>query len=299
MRLLVVAIAACLVVAAPAGATLQASIDPSGLTLTDVAGTADDIRLSTNKVGLFVTLEDESNALGPACPLVSPKFHGFQCEPPPALVHIAAGAGDDSIDASRIATPLQADLGTGSDVLLAGRGNDMIAATADGVRDVVVCGAGQDSVAGVADPNDDVAADCESAQRSFAGSMLPKAVTVAAPSAVTLAIGKANVALKFAATLTTAPPKGSHAKGRLLSRASLPATTGAVTLRFKLPKVSKGFLSRRPSIRVQANVTAIAADGHRYPLSLHAQAPGAHPQLTTLYDNQVRMAIPARLRHPR
>ena len=34
---------ACLLAAAPAGATLQASIDASGLTLTDVAGTADEL----------------------------------------------------------------------------------------------------------------------------------------------------------------------------------------------------------------------------------------------------------------
>jgi hypothetical protein len=71
-----------------------------------------------------------------------------------------------------------------------------------------------------------------------------------------------------------------------------------VKLVFKLPKISKGFLSRRPTIRVQANVTAIAADGKRYPLSLHAQAPGPHPNLTTLFDNQFPLKIPAKLRHP-
>jgi hypothetical protein len=213
-------------------------------------------------------------------------------------VTIAAGAGADQIDASRIATPLQADLGPGSDVLIGGAGNDTIASLADGARDVVDCGAGQDTVAGVADPNDDVAADCESAQRSFAGSRLPKTVTVAKPSTATLAIGRANVPLRFVATLTTAPPKHGKQKPRTLAHASVPATTGAVKLVFALPKVSKGFLSRRPSIRVQANVTAIAADGKSYPLSLHSQAPGSHPHLSTLFDNQFALSIPARLRHP-
>jgi hypothetical protein len=299
MKGLILGVAACLIAAAPAGATLQASVDASALTLTDVTGSADDVTLQTNKVGLFVTVADKANALDPACGLVSDKLHGFECKPAPPLVRIAAGGGNDEIDASRISTPLQADLGAGSDVLVAGGGNDTVAALADGVRDVVVCGAGQDTVAGVADPNDDVAADCESAQRSFAGSMLPKAVTVAAPSTATLAIGRANVPLSFAATLATAPPKGSHTKGRTLAHTSVPAGTGVVKLVFKLPKVSKGFLSRRPSIRVQANVTAIAADGRRYPLSLHAQAPGAHPGLATLFDNQFALKIPARLRHPR
>jgi hypothetical protein len=232
------------------------------------------------------------------CPLVSPKFHGFQCAPG-ALVRLDTGAGDDKVDASRLTTPLQATLGAGSDVLVAGTGNDTIATTADGVRDVVDCGAGQDTVEGVADPNDDVAADCETAQRTFAGSRLPKSVTVAAPSTMTLAIGRANVPLSFTATLTTAPPKNAkHAKVRTLAHAALPAAAGPVQLRFKLAKLSSGFLSRRPSIRVQVNVIAIAADGRRYPLSLHSQAPGPHPKLVTLFDNQVRLALPAKLRHP-
>jgi hypothetical protein len=295
----VLGLAAVLVVAVPAVAKLQATLDPTGLTLTDVSGSSDNVTFSANKVGLFIAVADKANSLDPACPLVSPKFHGFQCKPLPAQITIAAGGGNDRIDASKLSTPLRVDLGAGSDVLIAGAGNDTIASTADGVRDVVVCGAGQDTVAGVADPNDDIGADCESAQRSFAAKRLPKTATVAAPSTMTLSIGRANVPLSFAATLSTAPPKGSHTKGRVLAHASLPATTGPVKLRFKLPKVSKGFLSKRPSIRVQADVTAIDAAGHRYPLSLHSQAPGKQPQLTTLFDNQVRLVIPAKLRHPK
>jgi hypothetical protein len=292
------ALLAALALAPSAGATLTASVDAGGLVLTDADGTADDVTLSTNKAGLFVALDDHGNALGPVCPLVSPKFHGFQCAPS-ALVHLDTGAGDDKVDASRLTTPLQANLGPGSDVLVAGAGNDTVATTADGVRDVVDCGAGQDSVEGLADPNDDLAADCETAQRSFAGSRLPKAVTVAAPSTMTLAIGRANVPLSFTATLTTAPPKhGKHAKARTLAHATVPAAAGPVQLTFKLAKLSSGFLSRRPNIRVQVNVTAIAADGGRYPLSLHSQAPGSHPQLATLFDNQVRLNLPAKLRHP-
>jgi hypothetical protein len=296
MRRLIVGLVAVFAVAAPAGATLQATLDASGLTLTDATGAADDVTLQSNKTGLFVAVADKANALDPACPLVSDKLHGFECKPLPALVSIAAGGGNDRVDASRIAIPLKADLGAGSDVLIAGSGNDTIASLADGVRDVVDCGGGQDTIDGVADPNDDVAADCESAQRSFAGRMLPKKVTVAPPSTVTLPIGRANVPLSFVATLATAPPK--HGKARTIAHASLPATTGPVKLVFELPNVSNGFLSRRSSIRVQANVTAIAADGKRYPLSLHAQAPGAHPQLTTLFDNQFGLAIPKTLRHP-
>ena len=296
------AVTACALLAAlapSAGATLQATVDAGGLALTDVAGTADDATLSTNKTGLFVVLADHANALDPVCPLVSAKFHGFQCEPS-ALIRIDTGAGADRIDASRVPTPLQANLGPGSDVFWGGTGNDTIATIADGVRDVVDCGAGQDVVEGVADPNDDVPADCESAQRSFAASALPKSVTVAAPSTMTLAIGRADAPLGFVATLTTAPPKhGKHAKARTLAQASVPAGTGPVQLRFKLAKLSSGFLSRRPDIRVQVNVTAVAADGRRYPLSLHSKAPGPHPQLGTLYDNQVRLVLPARLRHPR
>jgi hypothetical protein len=193
----------------------------------------------------------------------------------PALVRIDAGAGNDTIDAA----------GT--------------VVVADGQRDVVDCGPGQDVVDGVVDPNDDVYPSCEIAQRSFAASLLPKSTAVAATSTVTLAIGRANVPLRFEATMSTAPPKhGKHAKARSLARATLPATTGAVKLKFKLPSVSKGFLSKRPDIRVQVAVTAIGADGRRYPLQLHAQGPGPHPKLVTLYDNQVRLTIAATLRHP-
>jgi hypothetical protein len=293
------ALLAALALAPSAGATLTVSVDAGGLALTDAAGTPDDVTLSTNKTGLFVALADHADALDPACPLVSKKFHGFQCAPS-ALVRLDTGAGDDEVDASRLATPLQANLGPGSDLLVAGAGNDTIATTADGVRDVVDCGAGQDVVEGVADPDDDIAGDCESAQRSFAASRLPKSVTAAAaPSTMTLAIGRANVPLSFTATLSTAPPKNAkHAGVRTLAHATLPAAAGPVQLRFRLAKLSSGFLSRRPNIRVQVNVTAIAADGRRYPLSLHSQAPGPHPQLVTLFDNQVRLALPARLRHP-
>jgi hypothetical protein len=294
----VCALLAALALAPSAGATLTASVDASGLALTDASGTADDVTLSTNKTGLFVALADHADALDPVCPLVSAKFHGFQCAPT-SLVRLDTGAGNDSIDASRLATPLQATLGPGSDVLVAGAGNDTIATIADGVRDVVDCGAGQDTVEGVADPNDEVVADCESAQRSFAASMLPKSLTVASPSTVTLAIGRADVPLGFAATLTTAPPKSDkHAKVRTLAHASLPAAAGPAKLSFRLAKLSSGFLSRRPDIRVQVDVTAIAADGKRYPLSLHSKAPGPHPKLVTLFDNQVRLVLPARLRHP-
>ena len=105
--------------------------------------------------------------------------------------------------------------------------------------------------------------------------------------------------LAFEATLSTAPPMhGAHAKPRKLAKARLPATTGAVKLAFALPKVSKGFLSKRADIRVQVAVTAVGADGRRYPLQLHARKPGPHPRLVTLLDNQVRLKIPARLRHP-
>jgi hypothetical protein len=244
-------------------------------------GTADEVSLSSTGSGVFVTVASPADTLAPACPLVSTKFHGFQC-PAPASVRIDAGAGRDVIDAARLAVPLH------------------VTGIADGVRDVVACGSGQDVVDGVADPNDDIAASCETAQRSFASARLPTAVTMAAPSTVTLAIGSASVPLRFTATMSTAPPKhGKHAPARLLARASAPAGTGAVSLRFVLPKVSKGFLSKRPSIRVQVAVTAIAADGRRYPLQLHAQNPGSHPKLVTLHDNQVRLVIPERLRHPR
>jgi hypothetical protein len=223
---------------------------------------------------------------------------GFQCTAVPALVRIDAGAGNDTIDAARLSTPVAVTLGPGQDLLQAGKGNDTVV-VADGQRDVVDCGPGQDVVDGVVDPNDDVYPSCETAQRSFAASLLPNSTAVAAPSTVTLAIGRANVPLRFEATMSTAPPKhGKHAKARSLAHAALPATTGAVKLKFKLPSVSKGFLSKRPDIRVQVAVTAIGADGRRYPLQLHAQRPGPHPKLVTLYDNRVRLTIPARLRHP-
>jgi hypothetical protein len=150
---------------------------------------------------------------------------------------------------------------------------------------------------GVVDPNDEVFPSCETAQRTFVGSMLPSSATVAAPSAVAIAIGRANVPLGFQATMSTAPAKhGAHTKARQIAKTTLPATTGAVRLTFTLPEVSKGFLSKRPDIRVQLAVTAIGADGRRYPLQLHARQPDV--KLVTLRDNQVRLKIPAKLRHP-
>ena len=132
-----------------AGASLQPSVDAGGLVLTDVTGSADDVTLSTNKTGLFIAVADKANTLDPVCPLGSPKFHGFQCAPAP-LVRIDSGAGDDSIDASRLATPLQVTLGPGSDVLLGGSGIDTVTTVADVRRDVVDCGPGQDTVQSVA-----------------------------------------------------------------------------------------------------------------------------------------------------
>ena len=278
-----------------AGASLQASVDPGGLVLTDVTGSADDVTLSTNKSGLFVALDDKADALGPVCPLVSPQFHGFQCELTP-LVRIDTGAGDDRIDAARLTTPLNATLGPGSDVLVAGSANDTIATIADGTRDVVDCGAGQDAVAGMADPNDELAATCETAQRSFEPAKLPKSVTVGPTSTVTVPIGRAAVPLRYVATLATAPPKGAK-KGKKIASTTVPQGTGPVKLRFQLPRLSKGFLSRRADVRVQIDVTAIAADGRRFPLSLHSGSPGPL-QAIGLHDNQLRLKIPAKLRHP-
>jgi hypothetical protein len=300
MRGLGVVAAVCLAlaaVAAPAGASMRADLDATGLALTDTDGAADDLTLSDRTDGPFVQLA-HGGLGGAACPTAkNVSFPGFQCAVAP-LVRIDAGAGDDTIDAGRLSAPLAVTLGPGEDVLEAGAGNDTVV-VADGERDVVDCGAAQDVVDGVADPNDDVAASCETAQRSFVASLLPKSAAVAAPSAVTLAIGRANVPLRFEATMSTAPPKhGKHAKARALARTTLPATTGAVKLKFKLPSVSKGSLSKRPDIRVQVAVTAIGADGRRYPLQLHSQGPGPHPKLVTLYDNQVRVTIAARLRHP-
>jgi hypothetical protein len=279
-----------------AGANLQPSVDASGLTLTDVSGSADDVTLSSNKSGVFVAVDDKGNALGPLCPLVSPKFHGFQCELAP-LVRIDAGAGDDRIDAARLTTPLQVTLGPGSDVLIGGSANDTVTTVADGQRDVVDCGAGQDTVEGMADPNDELAATCETAQRSFEPAKLPKVLTVGPTATVAVPIGRADVPLAFAATLTTAPAKGSSKKGKKLSQTTVAQATGPIKLSFKLPKLSSGFLSRRPDLRVAIDVTAIASDGRRFPLSLHAGAPGPL-QAIALHDNQLRLKIPARLRHP-
>jgi len=278
-----------------AGASLQAGVDPGGLVLTDVSGSADDVTLSTNKTGLFVAVADKANALDPVCPLVSPKFHGFQCAPAP-LVRIDTGAGDDRIDAARLATPLRATLGPGSDVLVAGSADDTIATVADGARDVVDCGAGLDSVEGMADPNDDLAATCETAQRSFEPAKLPKSLTVSPASTVTVSIGRADVPLRFVATLATAPPKGVK-KGKSIASTTVAQGTGPVRLRFKLAKLSTGFLSRRPDLRVAIDVTAITPDGRRFPLSLHSGSPGPL-QAIGLHDNQLRLKIPARLRYP-
>ena len=279
-----------------AGASLQPSVDAGGLVLTDVTGSADDVTLSTNKTGLFIALADKANALDPVCPLASLKFHGFQCAPAP-LVRIDSGAGNDRIDATRLATPLIVTLGAGSDVLQAGSANDTVTTVADGQRDVVDCGAGQDTVEGMADPNDELAATCETAQRSFEPAKLPKALTAGPTSTITVAIGRADVPLSFAASLATAPPKGSAKKGKAIATTTLPQATGPVKLRFKLPKLSSGFLSRRPEVRVQIDVAAITADGRRFPLSLHSGSPGPL-QAIALHDNQLRLKLPAKLRHP-
>lgn len=289
---------AALAFAAPAAATMRADVDAGALVLADTDGAPDTVTLSDRADGPFVQLAQGALG-GVACPAATNvSIPGFQCTAVPALVRIDAGAGSDTIDAARLSTPLAITLGPGNDLIEAGKKNDTVV-VADGQRDVVDCGPGQDVVDGVVDPNDDVYPSCETAQRSFAASLLPKSVAVAAPATATLAIGRANVPLRFEATMSTAPPKhGKHAKARSLARATLPATTGAVKIKFKLPNVSKGFLSKRPDIRVQVAVTAIGADGRRYPLQLHARRPGPHPKLVTLYDNQVRLTIPARLRHP-
>jgi hemolysin type calcium-binding protein len=297
VRLAVIGCAALIALASPAAAAMRADLDAGTLVLADADGTADQVTLSDRVDGPFVQVGHGALA-GAACPAAqNVSFAGFQCAVAP-LVLIDAGAGDDTIDAARLSAPLSVTLGPGNDVLQAGKGNDTVV-VADGQRDVVECGPGQDVVDGVVDPNDDIDASCETAQRTFVGSLLPKSAAVAAPSTVAIAIGRANVPLRFEATMSTAPPKhGKHAKTRSLAHASLPATTGAVKLKFKLPNVSKGSLSKRPDIRVQVAVTAIGADGQRYPLALHSRKPGPHPKLVTLYDNQVRLTIPARLRHP-
>jgi hypothetical protein len=297
MRGLGCVVGTCLVLAAPAAA-MRADVDAGTLVLADTDGAPDVVTLSERADGPFVQLGRGALA-GSACPAAqNVSFAGFQCTAA-TLVRIDAGGGDDVIDASRLSTPVSATLGPGNDLLEAGKGNDHVV-VADGERDVVDCGPGSDVVDGVVDPNDEIYASCEAAQRSFVGSRLPGSATVAAPSTVTLAIGRANIPLRFQATLSTAPPKhGAHAKARALARTTLSSTTGLVKLAFKLPNVGKGFLSKRPDIRVQVAVTAIGADGRRYPLQLHSQNPGPHPKLVTLYDNQVRLKIPARLRHPR
>jgi hypothetical protein len=297
MRGLGLAVGAVLVLAAPAGAAMRADVDAGNLVLTDADGTGDVVTLSDRANGPFVQV-GKGAVGGTACAAAqNASFPGFQCAFAP-LVRIDAGGSNDAIDAARLSTPLSVTLGPGEDVLQAGKGNDTVV-VADGQRDVVDCGPGQDVIDGVVDPNDDVYPSCETAQRSFVASLLPKSTAVAAPSTVTVAIGRANAPLRFEATMSTAPPKhGKHAKTRSLAHTTLPATTGAVKLKFKLPAVSKGFLSKRPDIRVQVAVTAIGADGRRYPLQLHSQRPGPHPKLVTLYDNQVRLTIPARLRHP-
>ena len=206
---------------------------------------------------------------------MSPKFHGFQCALAP-LVRIDTGAGDDRIDATRLTTPLQVTLGPGSDVLEAGSANDTIATVADGQRDVVDCGGGQDTVEGIADPNDELAATCETAQRSFEPAKLPKALTVGPTSTITVAIGRADVPLGFVATLATAPPKGSTKKGK-----SIATHDGAAGHRPRRSCASSSQAEHAassaaaPTSASQIDVTAITADGRRYPLSLHSGSPGA------------------------
>jgi hypothetical protein len=297
VRLAVIGCAALAVAAVPASAAMRADIDAGALVLSDTDGGADAVTLSDRDTGPFVQVGHGALA-GAACPAAQKvSIPGFQCATVPSVVRIDAGAGNDAIDAGRLSTPMNVTLGPGRDVLQAGKGNDTVV-VADGQRDVVDCGPGQDVVAGVVDPNDDIYPSCETAQRTFASSLLPSSAAVAASSTVTLTIGRANVPMGFEATMSTAPPKGGHAGSKRLAKATLPATTGAVKLAFKLPKVSKGFLSKRPDIRVQLAVTAIGADGRRYPLQLHARKPGPHPKLVTLFDNQVRLKIPATLRHP-
>ena len=122
---------------------------------------------------------------------------------------------------------------------------------------------------------------------------------MAAVTGLNLAISvQVRVPLGFVARLTTAPAKGSSKQGKKLAQATVAQGTGPIALTFKLPRVSKGFLSRRPDLRVQMDVTAIGADGRRYPLSLHPGSAGTDPKAQGLHDNQLRLKIPARLRHP-
>jgi hypothetical protein len=295
-----VAAAACiaLVAFAPAArATMRADLDAGtlALSLTDVDGSADQVTLSDRPGGPFVQVA-KGGLLGSACAPSGDKFPGFQC---PALssLSVDTGPGNDLVDARRISTPLQVTLGPGADVAQLGSGADHVV-VADGERDVVDCAGGQDVVEGLADPNDDIAPTCETVQRSFVAAMLPKALTVGPTATIAVPIGRAEVPLGFAATLTTAPAKGSTKKGKKLAQTTVAQGTGPIALTFKLPRLSKGFLSRRPDLRVQIDVTAIGADGRRYPLSLHPGSPGADPKAQGLHDNQLRLKIPARLRHP-
>ena len=294
------AAAVCVALAAfapAAHATMRADLDAGAgaLSLTDVDGTPDVLTLSDRVGGPFVQVA-KGSVLGTVCAATGGKFPGFQCAAATSL-RIDTGGGNDAIDARRISAPLQITLGPGADVVQAGSGADHVV-VADGERDVVDCAGGQDVIDGVADPNDDIAPTCETVQRSFVPAMLPKALTVGPTATIAVPIGRAEVPLGFAATLTTAPAKGSSKKGKKLAQTTVAQGTGPIALSFKLPRLSKGFLSRRPDLRVQMDITAIGADGRRYPLSLHPGSAGSDPKAQGLHDNQLRLKIPARLRHP-
>ena len=62
------AVALLVALAPSAGASLQAAVDPGGLVLTDVSGSADDATLSSNKSGIFAAVAEKANALGPPVP---------------------------------------------------------------------------------------------------------------------------------------------------------------------------------------------------------------------------------------
>ena len=126
----------------------------------------------------------------------------------------------------------------------------------------------------MADPNDEIAASCETAQRSFAPAKLPKALTVGPNGTVTVPVGNAARPAGVRRHPGDGAAQGRGKKGKTIAKSSAPQATGAVKLRFKLPKLSSGSLSRRPSVRVQIGVVAIAADGRRFPLSLHSGSPG-------------------------
>ena len=294
--LVVAAVLTALLALAPAAhATLRADLDAGVLALADVDGTPDVVTLSDRTGGPFVQVA-KGGVLGSVCAANGDKFPGFQCLAATAL-SIDTGAGNDVIDARRVATPMQLTLGPGADVAQTGSGADQVV-VADGERDVVDCAGGQDVVEGVADPNDDIASTCETVQRSFVPAQLPKALTVGRTATISVPIGRAEVPLAFAATLTTAPAKGSSKKGRRIAQTAVAQGTGPVALSFKLPSVSKGFLSRRPDLRVQMEITAIGADGRRYPLSLHPASAGPDPKAKGLHDNQLRLKLPTKLRHP-